>query len=251
MQRPIKRHKVYCAYNTITGKVYVGKTKHPVSKRILEHLNQKNNKSPFQKAFQKYGLDAFRIGVIDDARTIKSINKKERHWIKKLNCRIPNGYNVTKGGDGLTVDHLPKAHRLAIGRAHKGKKHPKAVIEKMIASRKLVPPCSKATSKHMSKSQKKRFAKPGAIRRGWHHTKKSRRLMSISQSKPRMSEERLCQTIECGRLYLKGYSSMELATYFKVKKCTILNWLNRRGVPRRKIWETRRLRKKLLLPKLL
>ena len=27
-------------------------------------------------------------------------NEREKFWIKKLNCKVPNGYNIASGGQG-------------------------------------------------------------------------------------------------------------------------------------------------------
>lgn len=108
---------VYCAYNTVTEKCYVGKTKHSVDSRIRNHV--KVNKSPFQLALNKYGLKSFRFGIIDIAKTAISLNHKERAWIKRLNCKSPHGYNLTSGGDGLT-DPTPET-REACGNGSRGR----------------------------------------------------------------------------------------------------------------------------------
>ena len=45
---------------------------------------------------------------------VEDYNEKERYWIKKLNCKVPNGYNLTDGGEEPPVFY--------------GENHPKSVI---------------------------------------------------------------------------------------------------------------------------
>ena len=50
---------------------------------------------------RKYGLDNFKIEVIDDtAKDIQELGKLERKYIKLYNSTDPNyGYNITCGGE--------------------------------------------------------------------------------------------------------------------------------------------------------
>lgn len=90
---------IYKIVNNINGKTYIGLTKKALSQRIANHI--KSNKSYVQKALNKYGLDSFTVTVIDYAEDAQVIKEKEKYWIDKLNCKWPNGYNLTDGGDGL------------------------------------------------------------------------------------------------------------------------------------------------------
>ena len=107
---PKPRIEIYCAYNTITRMCYVGKTASGIKRRIKEHLKPGANKRFFQRALAKYGITVFRLGVIDVASSDKLANQKERYWIRKLNCKAPNGYNLTAGGEG-TFDPAPETRR--------------------------------------------------------------------------------------------------------------------------------------------
>ena len=80
---------IYRITNNVNGKIYIGQTKKALSQRIAEHI--KNNKTPVQKAINKYGLESFTILIIDEADTKEILNEKEKYWIKFLNCKIPNG----------------------------------------------------------------------------------------------------------------------------------------------------------------
>lgn len=98
-----KKYVVYCATNTINGKIYIGKT-YNFEKRKREHLLAIDDGLPFHRALKKYGVGNFTWEIIDTAKTDKDINEKEVYWIKTLNSCIhspsSNGYNVTIGGEG-------------------------------------------------------------------------------------------------------------------------------------------------------
>ena len=90
---------IYKIVNNINGKVYIGQTKHSLSKRIAGHI--RDNSTPVQKALNKYGLESFAIFVIDHADSKAVIDEKERYWIRVLKSnQRAYGYNMTAGGDG-------------------------------------------------------------------------------------------------------------------------------------------------------
>lgn len=95
--------KTYCIYkatNKINGKVYIGKTKN-FKKRKYDHIKKDvDNHLIFHKALKKYGDINFNWEIIDWADTKEEINELEKYYIKKFNSFKPNGYNMTKGGDG-------------------------------------------------------------------------------------------------------------------------------------------------------
>jgi group I intron endonuclease len=91
---------VYKIENKINGKIYIGLTTKDLSKRISEHI--RDNKSPIQKALNKYGLQSFTVTVIDSAESRAVLCEKERYWIQHFKSNTRNkGYNLTAGGDGL------------------------------------------------------------------------------------------------------------------------------------------------------
>lgn len=102
--------EIYIATNKVNGKQYVGKTTKGFKKRLINHLFfAKRPKQYFHKALKKYGKENFEFEVIEYAT--EELNKHEIALIKELNCKAPNGYNCTDGGDGannLTQEALKK-----------------------------------------------------------------------------------------------------------------------------------------------
>lgn len=48
---------------------------------------------------RKYGIENFTINVLEECKPQEKYNR-EKYWIKKMNTKIPNGYNGTDGGQG-------------------------------------------------------------------------------------------------------------------------------------------------------
>lgn len=94
---------IYRILNIITKKCYIGETKSKnVQTRWEQHKRTiENNKGcpALRDAIKKYGIENFNFNVLiicfDNDRF-----KYEIEYIKKYNTIVPNGYNITKGGEG-------------------------------------------------------------------------------------------------------------------------------------------------------
>ena len=87
---------IYKTTNTINNKSYIGQDKN-------------NDKYYFgsgiyiNRAIKKYGRKNFIKEILEDnIDTIDLLNEREIYWIKKLNTKCPNGYNLTDGGYGTS-----------------------------------------------------------------------------------------------------------------------------------------------------
>lgn len=58
---------------------------------------------------RKYGVENFSIEQIDSADSSNELGEKERSYIKQFNTRVPNGYNLTAGGERNQLDGNPRA----------------------------------------------------------------------------------------------------------------------------------------------
>ena len=97
---------VYMVRRIADGKIYVGKTTRKLRKRIMEHL-QNCRTSYFDRAIKKHGIESFDISILEECATENELNDREKFWIKELNCKIPNGYNLTDGGEGIVGYNIP------------------------------------------------------------------------------------------------------------------------------------------------
>lgn len=95
---------IYCITNLINNKKYIGKTTYSLEKRFKEHcsdsLRERCNKRPLYNAMVKYGIDNFKIDLVEEVTDDSLLSEREIFWIKELNTYSNNGYNATKGGDG-------------------------------------------------------------------------------------------------------------------------------------------------------
>ena len=109
-------YKITALFN---GLIYVGKTTRPLNVRIKEHCRQKNS-SLIDRAIQKHGIQNFRVEILEECETQEQLNEREIFWIAEFNCKYPNGYNLTDGGDGLTG--CPESTRQKLSKINTGKK---------------------------------------------------------------------------------------------------------------------------------
>ena len=127
-------YKITCKLN---GKSYVGKTARSLKVRITEHRynsRTRRNKSYIDNAIGKYGIESFTVEVMEVCETQEQLNEREKFWIRELNCKKPNGYNLTDGGEGVSGRIMPPEHRAKIAKANSGKKRSDATRKKMSKS---------------------------------------------------------------------------------------------------------------------
>jgi len=105
---------IYKSTNKITGKVYIGQTKHTLDTRIKNHIKESKIKSnrPFMSSINKHGIDNFTFELIDSANNLDELNDKEIYWINFYDSVFPNGYNVTGGGQGKKIKTTKELSRI-------------------------------------------------------------------------------------------------------------------------------------------
>jgi group I intron endonuclease len=93
---------IYVARNRVNGKRYVGQTIKGRVHRKCDHAYsaRRGSRSVFHAAIRKYGEDGFEFITIQECFDRACLNEAERFWIRALNTVVPNGYNLTYGGEG-------------------------------------------------------------------------------------------------------------------------------------------------------
>ncbi|MBR6712359.1 MAG: GIY-YIG nuclease family protein [Selenomonadaceae bacterium] len=129
---------VYKITNKLNGRSYVGKTTRSVEERFGEHARCK--KFLVDKAICKYGRENFLVEVIEECETIEQLNEREIFWIAELNCKVPNGYNLTDGGEGNLNPSAETRAKMSAARSGEnhpmyGKHHKPETLAKMSATR--------------------------------------------------------------------------------------------------------------------
>jgi len=92
---------VYKIQNKINGKIYIGQTIKTLDERMKGHLLKKNNHA-IHRAIKKYGIENFNFETMAYCDTRKHLNFLEKFYIGLYQCKSPNGYNLTDGGEGTS-----------------------------------------------------------------------------------------------------------------------------------------------------
>ena len=93
---------IYLITNNKDGKVYVGQTL-DYKRRMSGHKHSsKNPKHYFSRAIRKYGWENFTKQILIDDVPEEDLKNLEINYISFYNSFGPGGYNLTKGGEGLS-----------------------------------------------------------------------------------------------------------------------------------------------------
>jgi len=113
---------IYVARNRVNGKAYVGKTVSGLAIRKAAHRREAEagSRCPFHRAIRKWGFETFEFVVLQEC-VGKSLLRIERIWISVVQSLLPNGYNLTPGGEEGT-ETAEHARRISQGKL--GKKRP-------------------------------------------------------------------------------------------------------------------------------
>lgn len=103
---------VYKVENLVNGKLYIGQTTETLGERWRKHLSdaaRKRHNMLLHRAIRKYGPDAFRVTVVNDAaKSQEALNVLERIYIQRFRS-YENGYNMTLGGEGAFGLVMPES----------------------------------------------------------------------------------------------------------------------------------------------
>lgn len=115
--------RLYLITNKVDGKQYVGITSRPLSARWAEHLSAARRRKGWalHVAIREHGPDAFTISEVCSEEDWHSLCEKECNLISSLGCMVPNGYNITTGGEGRPGFKVSDETKAKISAAHKGK----------------------------------------------------------------------------------------------------------------------------------
>jgi group I intron endonuclease len=94
---------IYKITNSITGKSYVGYTKHSIEKRWEQHIKRAYNginvNTKFYNSIRKHGREVWTIEIVENVDSAETAKHREIHHIEVFDTYF-SGYNSTKGGDG-------------------------------------------------------------------------------------------------------------------------------------------------------
>lgn len=206
-----KLGKIYLISNDINNKVYVGQTIQTLNKRFNGHCcYSKSDRSVnmyIKRAIHKYGKDKFHITLIEEC-PINLLNDREKYWIDFYDS-YNNGYNLTKGGQDSNYFNL---HRLED--TIDIKKFTEYIIE--------FRPLAVEVASHFGISKCsvynliKRLDNPNLVLNSYN-PRKAKSIEDIDKE-------------ELKRLYLEGWSILDLVKKYRIKKHRISKFLKDNGI---------------------
>jgi len=100
---------IYKVVNNTDGKIYIGQTTKSLELRIKNHAKQG---CYLYNAINKYGIVNFEYSIIETCDSKEELDEMEFHYIKQYNSLVPNGYNLTLGGEGwYGLNHSEKTKK--------------------------------------------------------------------------------------------------------------------------------------------
>lgn len=82
--------KIYKMENTLNGMTFIGKTDGDVTESIRREVSKT---CLLGKHVSDFGLNSFKVDVLEENLDDISVLSKRMLYIKKYNCRRPRGYN--------------------------------------------------------------------------------------------------------------------------------------------------------------
>jgi group I intron endonuclease len=126
---------VYKITNLVNGKNYVGQTREHLKRRWTKHVCSalKGSNTTLHKAIRKYGRESFSLEILCVCLSEEQMKFAEIAFIQALKSEVPNGYNLTFGGEGgePTLETREKMRRSHLGKKDSEEtKHKKSVANK-------------------------------------------------------------------------------------------------------------------------
>lgn len=164
---------IYAIRNQITGSVYVGSAisfKNRFQRHIGRLQRGDHHSLKLQRAWIKYGSEAFAFEVLEVVSTPARLLEREQDWIDRLGAFGEQGYNmVPKAGSHLGAKRGEEARR-RLSEGQRGRRHPPEVRAKIAQINAMRPPASEETR-----------AKLSAANRGQKRSAEARASMSAAQ----------------------------------------------------------------------
>ena len=207
----MKLGKIYLISNDVNNKVYVGQTTQTLKKRFNGHCcyskSDKSQNMYIKRAIHKYGRDKFHISLLEKC-LLEQLNERERYWIDFYDS-YNNGYNLTLGGQSSNYFSI---HRLE--NTIDLKKFEDYILE--------FKPLATEVASHFGISKSSvynlidRLNNPNLVLNSYN-PKKGKSINDIDKE-------------ELIKLYKEGWSILDLAKKYHIKKAKISRFLRESGI---------------------
>jgi len=112
---------IYLRTNTVNGKQYVGQANDFERRESDWKWGKTYTGGIIDKAKMKYGVENFKSEILKECQTQEELNHWEQYYIKELNTKYPNGYNLTDGGGGMSGFKHSEEHNKKMSKVLKGR----------------------------------------------------------------------------------------------------------------------------------
>ena len=156
---------IYSIINTVNNKRYIGSS-NKIYRRIFQHRtdleNGMHHSGHLQKSFNKYGIQNFKVEILEIVCDLSIIEERERFYVNLFQSTMWEfGYNLTSGGAGCPDRKLSSETKRKIGESNKGKKmSPESRIRISIAGK---------GRKHTEETKKKMSESRKGVPQNWNH----------------------------------------------------------------------------------
>lgn len=165
-------YKITCTAN---GKIYIGSATN-LRKRLYEHFRTlrhgTHHNSYLQRAFNKYGENAFTTDVLDLVLLPEMLTAREQYWFAKLKPFGKRGFNLAReAGSQLGIKHSPESIEKT-RQANRGNTY-------NLGKKRTLESCQRMRDSHLGKS---------STFKGKHHTPES--IVRIKEARSRQTSTR-------------------------------------------------------------
>lgn len=183
-------YKITCTAN---NKIYIGSAVN-LRKRMFRHFRDlrqnEHDNLPMQRAWRKYGEDAFTFEVLEFVLVPEMLTAREQYWFDKLKPFEKRGFNLSReAGSRLGVKHTPEAIE-KMRQSKVGKKHTPEARAKMglvhIGNKYRLG--RKATPETLERLRQSHAGKPSAFK-GKHHTAELREKLRQARRRQQITPE--------------------------------------------------------------
>jgi group I intron endonuclease len=213
-----QKYYVYKITNLINKKIYIGMTKNIETRWLTHKTRSKTRKTLLYCAMNHYGLENFKIDVLETCATELEAKNAEIRLIASLGTQNSStGYNMTAGGDGVCNPSDEIRSKMSISRT--GKKASLETKQKMSNKRKG---CI------FSNTHRENLSKAGKLRYEYGHKvefkESTRQKLSEKSKGSRNPSAKLTEkeVLEIKRLLKsKLYTHYQIADMFKISRSTV------------------------------
>ena len=100
---------IYKITNDFDNKIYIGKTTRTVALRFEEHFKKTSGSNSYiDNDMADKGIEHFKYEILEECST-EILSEREKYWIAYYHSYVKdpscngNGYNLTPGGDGISL----------------------------------------------------------------------------------------------------------------------------------------------------